>query len=158
MLVPGRLPLGRALSIAALGAVLCATGSLSNAASAGSCPSVADPQGIEASYPYQLDRPDFEAQTGKPLELSENPMFAEQVKAGKLPPVAERVPEEALVYLPYDDCGKYGGTLLARPTTPTATISSIAGVWAACKGVLPPSTSCGSSAQPSGIIIAYFMT
>ena len=25
--------------------------------------------------------------------------------------IAERVPEEALVYLPYDDCGRYGGML-----------------------------------------------
>lgn len=111
MLVPGCLPSGRALSIAALGAVLLVSGSLSNAASAASCPTVPDPQGIEASYPYQLDLPDYESQLGKRLELSENPMFAEQVKAGKLPPVSERVPEEALVYLPYDDCGKYGGTL-----------------------------------------------
>ena len=111
MPIPGRLPSGRIFTIAALGAALFAAGSLSSAALAASCPSVADPQGIETSLPYQLDLPDYEAQMGKQLELSENPMFAEQVKAGKLPPVAERVPQEALVYLPYDDCGKYGGTL-----------------------------------------------
>ena len=31
------------------------------------------------------------------------------------------------------------------------------GMWAACSGVLPPSDSCGSSAQPSGMTMAYFM-
>jgi hypothetical protein len=33
----------------------------------------------------------------------------------------------------------------------------MAGVLAACIGVCPPNDSCGSSAQPSGMIIAYFM-
>src|SRR5262245_57880264 len=31
------------------------------------------------------------------------------------------------------------------------------GLCAACSGVLPPSDSCGSSAQPSGMTMAYFM-
>lgn len=84
---------------------------LPGAALAASCPSVADPQGIKTVQPYQLDLPEYEKQIGKKLALSENPLFAEQVKAGKLPAVEERVPGEALVYLPYDDCGKYGGTL-----------------------------------------------
>lgn len=78
---------------------------------AASCPTVGDPQGIKTSAPYQLDRADFQQQTDKPIDLKENPLFAEQVKAGKLPPVAERVPEDALVYLPYNDCGRYGGML-----------------------------------------------
>src|SRR5262245_3869222 len=33
----------------------------------------------------------------------------------------------------------------------------MAGLRAACSGVLPPSTSCGSSAQPSGMMMAYFI-
>jgi len=81
------------------------------AAGAASCPTVPDPQGIETEYPYQLDRPDYERQIGRALELEENPMFAERVAAGELPPVSQRVPEEALVYLPYESCGRYGGTL-----------------------------------------------
>src|SRR5205085_4560781 len=44
-----------------------------------------------------------------------------------------------------------------RPTTPSRAISSIAGVFADCKGVLPPSDDCGSSAQPSGITMANFI-
>ena len=84
---------------------------LSVAAQAASCPSVADPRGIETDSPYQLDLPDYEAQIGKKLTLSENPLFADRVSAEALPPVGDRVPEEALVYLPYEDCGRYGGML-----------------------------------------------
>ena len=111
MLVLSCLPPGRVVSSAAVGAALLATVSVSGAALAASCPSVADPQGIKTALPYQLDLPDFSKQIGHKLALHENPLFAERVKAGKLPPVSERVPEEALVYLPYDDCGKYGGML-----------------------------------------------
>ena len=49
------------------------------------------------------------------------------------------------------------GTLLERPTTPVWAMRSMFGVCAACRGVLPPSDSCGSSAQPSGMMMAYFM-
>jgi peptide/nickel transport system substrate-binding protein len=37
-------------------------------------------------------------------------MLAELVKAGKLPPVEQRVPEEPLVIKPVHEIGKYGGT------------------------------------------------
>ena len=40
---------------------------------------------------------------------------------------------------------------------PDAATASIAGISAASSGVLPPSDSCGSSAQPSGMIRANFM-
>lgn len=43
--------------------------------------------------------------------FNENPMFAEKVKKGELPPVEERLPEEPLVVTPYDGIGTYGGTL-----------------------------------------------
>src|SRR5436309_2677259 len=49
------------------------------------------------------------------------------------------------------------GTLLVRPTIPSLATRSMLGMRAACRGVLPPSDSCASSAQPSGITIAYFM-
>lgn len=111
MLVLNYLPSGRVISRAALGVAFLASVSISGAALAASCPSVTDPQGIKTSAPYQLDLDDYNKQIGKTLTLSENPLFADQVKAGKLPPVAERLPEDALVYLPYDDCGRYGGML-----------------------------------------------
>jgi len=40
----------------------------------------------------------------------EAPMLAEMVKAGKLPPVNERLPAEPLVVKAVDSIGKYGGT------------------------------------------------
>src|SRR5207302_1458434 len=49
------------------------------------------------------------------------------------------------------------GTLFDRPTTPSWATRSIFGLRAAWSGVLPPSNSCGSSAQPSGMMMAYFM-
>lgn len=98
-----------ALTVAVLGAVV--LGGVGSAALAADCPTVKNPQGIETSAPNQLDRPDYEKQIGHKLELHENPLFASLVKSGKLAPVEERVPEEALVYLPYEDCGRYGGIL-----------------------------------------------
>jgi peptide/nickel transport system substrate-binding protein len=45
-----------------------------------------------------------------PKKFSEAPQLAELVKAGKLPPVEQRVPSEPMVIKPVDEVGKYGGT------------------------------------------------
>jgi peptide/nickel transport system substrate-binding protein len=45
-----------------------------------------------------------------PTKFSEAPMLAEQVKAGKLPPVEQRIPAEPMVWQPLNEVGKYGGT------------------------------------------------
>ena len=45
-----------------------------------------------------------------PKAFKEAPMLAEQVKAGKLPPVEQRLPQELLVVKPVHEIGKYGGT------------------------------------------------
>ncbi len=45
-----------------------------------------------------------------PKKFSEAPMLAELVKAGKLPPVENRIPEEPMVVKPLHSIGKYGGT------------------------------------------------
>ena len=44
-----------------------------------------------------------------PKKFSEAPMLAELVKAGKLPPVTERLPAEPLVVKPVHAIGRYGG-------------------------------------------------
>ena len=115
MLFSDCLPSGRTIcgaTIAAtMGAALLVSLPAPNGALAAGCPSVSDPQGIKTSAPYQLDLADYETQIGRKLGLKDNPLFADRVASGALPPVAERVPEDALVYLPYDDCGSYGGTL-----------------------------------------------
>jgi peptide/nickel transport system substrate-binding protein len=45
-----------------------------------------------------------------PQKFSESPQLAERVKAGKLPPVAERLGQDPLVIKPVHAIGKYGGT------------------------------------------------
>src|SRR3954447_8532011 len=45
-----------------------------------------------------------------PKTFNEAPMLADLVKAGKLPPVAQRIPAEPMVWKPLNEIGKYGGT------------------------------------------------
>lgn len=45
-----------------------------------------------------------------PKQFSEAPQLAELVKAGKLPPIAERIGQDPLVFKPLRATGKYGGT------------------------------------------------
>ena len=45
-----------------------------------------------------------------PKQFSEAPMLADLVRQGRLPPVAQRIPEEPMVVKPTDDVGTYGGT------------------------------------------------
>ena len=54
----------------------------------------------------------------KGRSFHEAPMLAERVKAGKLPPVAERLPEDPLVVVPPDQNGPYGGTWSRFATGP----------------------------------------
>ena len=55
---------------------------------------------------------DYQSKTGKRItKFNEAPELAKMVKEGKLPPVAERLPEEPVVLDPADKIGKYGGTL-----------------------------------------------
>ena len=50
-------------------------------------------------------------------KYNEAPMLAELVKAGKLPPVEQRLPEEPLIVEPAEQIGQYGGTIrVAYPT------------------------------------------
>ncbi|MCB2127868.1 MAG: ABC transporter substrate-binding protein [Rhodobacteraceae bacterium] len=82
------------------------------------CPAitVADMQGIApGAYPEQYDLAEFQAAAGCTMEFSENPAIGDlngRIRANPaLPPLAERLPEEPLVVVPYDSVGKYGGTL-----------------------------------------------
>ncbi len=45
-----------------------------------------------------------------PKKFQEAPMLADRVKAGKLPPVEQRIPAEPMVWQPLNEIGKYGGT------------------------------------------------
>ena len=53
--------------------------------------------------------------------------------------------------------GKPSGMVWTRPSTPRSHSESKYGFWQTSSGVLPPSSSRGSSAMPSPIISIYFM-
>ena len=84
------------------------------------CPAVtkADMQGIAAgAHPGQYDLAEYQAAAGCEMEFSGNPdmeaLNGEIQGNPALPPVAERLPEEPLVIVPYASVGKHGGTLNA---------------------------------------------
>src|SRR5437763_16573537 len=59
----------------------------------------------------KLEGPEVVTDSSKfPKTFKEAPQLAEQVKAGKLPPVAERIGQDPLVIKPLHEIGKYGGT------------------------------------------------
>jgi peptide/nickel transport system substrate-binding protein len=59
----------------------------------------------------KLEGPELILDASKwPKTFGEAPELAELVKAGKLPPVKDRIPAEPLVMKPLSEVGKYGGT------------------------------------------------
>ncbi|SFU21880.1 ABC transporter substrate-binding protein [Mesorhizobium sp. YR577] len=52
----------------------------------------------------------FTASFAYAQDYKEAPALSEQVKAGKLPPVAERLPAKPMVIKPFEKVGQYGGT------------------------------------------------
>ncbi len=77
------------------------------------CPAatVADNKGLVGTTSQQFELAEFETLAGCKLTFTDNPLFAADVTAGKLPPVADRLPAEPLVVEPYDAIGSYGGNL-----------------------------------------------
>ena len=82
-----------------------------------SCPAVtmADPMGVApGAFPQQYELAEFEAAAGCTMAFATNPeieaLNGEIQGNGDLPPLAERLPEEPLVVVPYDMVGTYGGT------------------------------------------------
>lgn len=82
------------------------------------CPAitVADMQGVAAgAHPQQFDLAEFTSAAGCAMEFAENPAIGDlngMIRGnGALPAVADRLPAEPLVVVPYDSIGQYGGTL-----------------------------------------------
>lgn len=82
------------------------------------CPDVtlADMQGLEpGAYPQQYELAAFEEAAGCEMAFSANPeieaLNAEIQGNDALPPLAERLPSEPLVVVPYEVIGTHGGTL-----------------------------------------------
>ncbi len=97
---------------------------LSGAVYAADCPTVASPGSLSGAYPQQVEIDEASA-AGLTLTYTENPLFADDVNAGNLPPVAERLPEQPLIVLPYESCGSYGGTIEGTSRAPTSGTSDI---------------------------------
>ncbi|MBP0013254.1 MAG: ABC transporter substrate-binding protein [Roseofilum sp. SBFL] len=84
----------------------------------GSCPAItlADTQGIgEGKYPQQYDLQNYEAETGCEMAFVANPEIEDlngEIQGNTdLPPIDERIPNEPLVVVPYEEIGQYGGIL-----------------------------------------------
>ena len=72
-------------------------------------------------YPFQYaDLDAYAAATGNSIDMwGEAPMLADQVAAGELPPVEERLPAQPAVVQPLEAIGEYGGELAGPTTNPT---------------------------------------
>lgn len=100
---------------------------LSLPAHAAECPAItlADMQGVaEGAFPQQYELAEFEAAANCTMTFQENPAIAElnsRIQGNpELPPLAERLPAEPLVVVPYESIGRYGGTLDALSNAPEA--------------------------------------
>src|SRR6266508_3401674 len=89
---------------------------------------------IGAQLIGKLEGPELVLDATKwPKKFAEAPVLAEMVKAGKLPPVEKRLPDEPMVVKPLQSIGRYGGTWRRVITGPSAPCGSSGG-WtsAAC--------------------------
>jgi peptide/nickel transport system substrate-binding protein len=86
-----------------------ATGGMALAAGLPATPALAQPMGSQLIG--KLEGPELVLDPARwPKKFAEAPMLADLVKAGKLPPVEKRVPEEPMVVKPLQSIGRYGGT------------------------------------------------
>ncbi len=91
---------------------------LSASTALANCPAVtvADPMGVAAgAFPQQYELADFQAAAGCTMAFSANPeietLNGEIQGNPALPALADRLPSEPLIVVPYDEVGTYGGTL-----------------------------------------------
>ncbi|MEO9903405.1 ABC transporter substrate-binding protein [Nisaea sp.] len=99
------------------------------------CPPVtmADMKGVKAgAFPQQYELAEFEATAGCKLAFAGNPKSADlngKIQGnGALPSLAERLPAEPLVVVPYAEIGTYGGVLDGLSNAPEAGTSDLLSV------------------------------
>ena len=102
------------------------------AAAYANCPAITmgDSMGVAAgAFPQQYELSEFEAAAGCSMEFSENPAIGDLNAriAGNpaLPPLADRLPSEPLVVVPYDSVGHYGGTFDALSNATEALLTRL---------------------------------
>jgi len=104
----------------------------SDEAHAAACPAVTveDMKGMTSAYPQQFELAEFQQAGNCTVSFAENPSIAElngkiRGNPASLAPVADRLPEEPLVVVPYNSIGKYGGTLDALSNATEAGTSDL---------------------------------
>ena len=122
------------LAAAALASIWAAALPFGPAAAQGACPpvTVANSQGMKGVFPQQFELAEFEKAANCKLAFKANPE-SEQLNgriAGNptLPPLAGRLPAEPLVVMPYDQVGRYGGTMVGLSEAPEAGTSDLLSV------------------------------
>ena len=93
-----------------IGQAPAAIGGSTATATAASSPAAGASTPGTAATPRAAGTPATSATSNVPKQLQEAPTLADQVKSGKLPPVAERVSQNPVVLTPVERVGKYGGT------------------------------------------------
>ncbi len=90
---------------------------MTSAVALAACPAVTmqDMKGVKpGAFPQQYEQAEFEQLASCKMAFAENPSIKAlngKIRGNKaLPLLAERLPEEPLVYAPYESIGKYGGT------------------------------------------------
>jgi peptide/nickel transport system substrate-binding protein len=98
--------------------LLCSVAALIPAGAWAACPqvTVADAMGVAAgANPQQYDLAEFQSAASCEMTFSQNPAIGDlnaMIRGnGALPAVADRLPAEPLVMVPYDGIGQYGGQL-----------------------------------------------
>lgn len=94
----------RLSAIVSAGAVAAACGGQAPA------PEAPAPEAPAVEAPKEAPAPPAEEAAAVVSKYKEAPMLAELVKAGKLPPVDERLPKDPPVVVPVESVGQYGGT------------------------------------------------
>jgi peptide/nickel transport system substrate-binding protein len=94
-----------------------------------SCPAItlADMQGVAVgAYPEQYELSEFEKAANCTTTLTGREKYDDRLvkykflPQGDLPPLKDRLPEEPLVVVPYNEVGKYGGRLSGASIAPEA--------------------------------------
>ncbi len=111
------------LFVLLLGTIMClaviSTGFASGAKEGAATETEKVAAGVEKGIQVYSTIADYEKATGNKItQFGEAPELAELVKAGKLPPVEQRISDEPLVISPKDHIGKYGGMLRGGATGP----------------------------------------
>lgn len=106
--------LKQAIRLASMG-VTTALSLSAGMAVAANCATVAEPGALKGKFPQQLEMTTYVKQAGQAMKFGQNPAIAALNKRimgnPELPVIADRLPAEPLVVMPYDTCGTYGGTL-----------------------------------------------